>query len=546
MPQRIFEPVLNPEALKGRPKARPLMSLVEDVYAPLDWKVTSEPSDSKCYIMQRSRPLINWFRLQHFVSIGFADLLGEEQRNSYRLLFDWWTAAYGRPSTPLSYCSQLQSLVHQNPRFRHFIDEYEELWICIQNSFPETLSDMQSGEAGHSDYDKALYRLFMAEFADFRTCINEASEDYSSLRAHRIQAAREAYYQQASLQISHWSSDIRLESSSPIRAGRNGTGCTRECSWVCSVEASDPCFPQTIDCGPRIAACPWLEDKQEDPFGLGGWPEYLWHLKDRCLVRTRDLGPKRPAYTAISHTWGRWIKGADGYHVPNGMKFRVPLNAMFDIKSLPQSLEHLGTKIDTDYAWLDLVCIPQGCEGDALDDEHGGLKQQEISRQGSIFRNAKRTIAWFHDVDSFSALQGLIEIAALSMIGADKALGEGTRHERERRMARALIRMGDGPTGLFSKAEDTPNGPGFQQWSKQQMGYGEDMNQPINFWFTSLWTLQELCLRPDMWLATSDWTFLCLERNTRIPLNGALCILQKYEKTLTPGSMTEPRLLDAI
>lgn len=187
MPQRIFQTVLNPEALKGKSKARPLMSLIEDVYAALDWKVTSEPGALKCYIMQSSRSLINWFRLQHFVSIGCADLLGEEQRNSYRLLFDWWTAAYGRPSTPPLYCSQLQSLVHQNPRFKRFTDEYEELWICIQSSFSETLSDLQSREAGHSDYDKALYRLFMAEFADFRTCIDEASEDYSSLRAQRIQ-----------------------------------------------------------------------------------------------------------------------------------------------------------------------------------------------------------------------------------------------------------------------------------------------------------------------------------------------------------------------
>lgn len=49
----------------------------------------------------------------------------------------------------------------------------------------------------------------------------------------------------------------------------------------------------------------------------------------------------------------------DGYCIPDGMKYSVPLNAMFDIKSLPQSLHRLGTKIDTDYAWLDLVCIPQ-------------------------------------------------------------------------------------------------------------------------------------------------------------------------------------------
>lgn len=130
---------------------------------------------------------------------------------------------------------------------------------------------------------------------------------------------------------------------------KNVAGFAHEYSWVCSVEASDPHFPQTIDCGPRIAACPWLNNKNEDPFGLDGWPEYLWHAKDRRLVRTRDLGLKSPAYTAISHTWGRWMSENDGCFVPNGMKYRVPLNTMFDIKSLPQSLQHLGTKIDADY-----------------------------------------------------------------------------------------------------------------------------------------------------------------------------------------------------
>lgn len=127
----------------------------------------------------------------------------------------------------------------------------------------------------------------MAEFSDFRTCIDEASEDYSLLRSHRIHAAREAYCRQASLhcsRVSHWSSAIRHELVSPILASGNATGLTNECSWVCSVEASDPHSPQTLDRGPRIAACPWLEDKNEDPFGLGGWPEYLWHLQNRCLV----------------------------------------------------------------------------------------------------------------------------------------------------------------------------------------------------------------------------------------------------------------------
>lgn len=181
-----------------------------------------------------------------------------------------------------------------------------------------------------------------------------------------------------------------------------------------------------------------------------------------------------------------------------------------------------------------------------LDKEHSSLKQQEISRQGSIFRNTRRTIAWFHDIDDFSCLEGLIEIAALSMIGVNKGLREATKHTREWRKARALSHMGDGPTGLFSQPKDTLKGPEFKLWSKQQTGHAKEMSQPVNFWFTSLWTLQELCLRPDMWLATSEWKFLCLEEHTLLPLNGVLCIFGKYKKSLSGERITEPCLIDAV
>ncbi|UKZ93075.1 uncharacterized protein TrAFT101_008007 [Trichoderma asperellum] len=545
MPQRIFERTSNLEPLKTQSKARSLMSFVEDGYVSVDWMVASKPEAVESWVVQRIRSLTNWFRLQHFVSDGYADLLGEEQRNSYRLLFDWWTAAYDRPATSLLYCSQLESVIHQNPRFKRYEDEYKELWICIQKHYSVTLSRLQPRDTGldgwgrnkeiglrnsalndlewfrsnqivpiHSDYNEALYQLFLIEFSDFRICIDEANEDRSALRIHRIHAAKEAYYQQTSVhcsKVNPCGSAFLRGSFIPMLPSKNVAGFAHEYSWVCSVEASDPHFPQTIDCGPRIAACPWLNNKNEDPFGLDGWPEYLWHAKDRRLVRTRDLGLKSPAYTAISHTWGRWMSENDGCFVPN-----------------------------------DLVCIPQGCKGETLDKEHSSLKQQEISRQGSIFRNARRTIAWFHDIDDFSCLEGLIEIAALSMIGVNKGLREATKHTREWRKARALSHMGDGPTGLFSQPKDTPKGPEFKLWSKQQTGHAKEMSQPVNFWFTSLWTLQELCLRPDMWLATSEWKFLCLEEHTLLPLNGVLCIFGKNKKSLSGERITEPCLIDAV
>lgn len=210
-------------------------------------------------------------------------------RYSYRLLFDWWTAAYDRPTTSLLYCSQLESINYRNPRFDSFVDEYKELWICIQH-YSETFSCLQleNSECNtDSNYNDALYQLFTTEFADFRICMNEASKYHSLLRIHRIDAARETYYQQASLHCSKnssWNSAFRRESLILILGSKNAAIFAHGHPWVCSVEASDAHFPQTLDRGPRIALCPWLKNRNEDPFGLGGWPEYLWHLTDRCLV----------------------------------------------------------------------------------------------------------------------------------------------------------------------------------------------------------------------------------------------------------------------
>ncbi|CEI60179.1 hypothetical protein FVEN_g6363 [Fusarium venenatum] len=59
---------------------------------------------------------------------------------------------------------------------------------------------------------------------------------------------------------------------------------------------SDPRCPLGIDANP----CPWLP--KDD-----GLPFFLWDRHTQRTVETATL-QSRPAYTAISHTWGRWRK----------------------------------------------------------------------------------------------------------------------------------------------------------------------------------------------------------------------------------------------
>lgn len=52
----------------------------------------------------------------------------------------------------------------------------------------------------------------------------------------------------------------------------------------------------------------------------------------------------------------------------------------------------------------------------------------------------------------------------------------------------------------------------------------------VNPWLTLLWTLQELCLRPDMWIASSKWDLLSIDDDTPIPINGLTTVYAHFER----------------
>lgn len=142
-----------------------------------------------------------------------------------------------------------------------------------------------------------------------------------------------------------------------------------------------------------IAPCPWLDRSRT----LALFPHYLWDTQKRETVETSRL-VTRPAYTVISHTWGRWKLADNGVDHP-GVPWLIPLNARFDARNLPDLLSHVpgGNR----YIWLDLVCVPQG----NVDSVLSRVRKQEIGRQASIFGNAQYAIAWFNDYDSFGSLE---------------------------------------------------------------------------------------------------------------------------------------------
>ncbi|KAM0433822.1 hypothetical protein ACHAQK_009044 [Fusarium lateritium] len=232
---------------------------------------------------------------------------------------------------------------------------------------------------------------------------------------------------------------------------------------------SDPRSPLGIDANP----CPWLPEDD-------GLPFFLWDRHTQRTVETSSL-PSRPAYTAISHTWGRWRKvdqGRGKTTVVRGVdQWEVPENTIFDVKDLPELLAKVPTS--TRFIWFDLICIPQDRSQRARD---------EIARQAEIFRNASHAIIWLSKFESWRSLQSAIGWMSL-----------------------VFLEVHPDP---FYKDRPYAHGPSMQK-------YCTGLFEPYTFepsirrqamavcgWFDSLWTLQEVCLRPDMWLCNQDWELL--------------------------------------
>lgn len=111
-------------------------------------------------------------------------------------------------------------ILEKHPQF-DFTNEHDELVKCIEkhyNVFHYSSRHKKAKGGFNSDYNKALNRLFKAEFVDVGVHSNENNDSYSILKIPRLGAAREAYYQQASLHCSKPKSEslgCRHESWSP-------------------------------------------------------------------------------------------------------------------------------------------------------------------------------------------------------------------------------------------------------------------------------------------------------------------------------------------
>jgi hypothetical protein len=230
-----------------------------------------------------------------------------------------------------------------------------------------------------------------------------------------------------------------------------------------------------------ISSCPWLGDVDaQDEL-----PYYLWDINQKCTVVAGKIKGE-VEYTAISHTWGRWVKEAvPPVQVDGVFNWRIPENSKFEVKELPTILASLP--VSTPYVWFDLTCIPQKHTDPALVE----VSRREIGRQAKIFRRAKYTLAWLNEIDSWEGMKAAIRRLSVHY------LQEGNDEEIAKSVLDLTMENTDLPLELFDSTS-------------------ADLSAPealVNGWFSSLWTLQELCLRPDMRLCNKNWEILSVGRH---------------------------------
>jgi hypothetical protein len=200
-------------------------------------------------------------------------------------------------------------------------------------------------------------------------------------------------------------------------------------------------------------------------------PAYLWDsLKTQTVEATPDI--LHEGYIAVSWSWGRFQEkvgkrtrqsGGTNWHVPvineGGAKGE---DLVHDLKACLRKMKHR-------YFWVDVLCINQKNQEE---------KKREIAKQAKIFASAEGVIAYLWTLETADALaQPLMGLKHLLSWALVFGRCEAHRSYFIRERVRASTRMDNSFTCPQFEALRT------------------------DYWFTSLWALQEIVLAPaGVWM----------------------------------------------
>ncbi|KAL9064114.1 MAG: hypothetical protein Q9161_009085 [Pseudevernia consocians] len=391
-----------------------------------------------------ARATSNWARLLNIITSHpnrsqFDATLLERHRVSWRILLDWWEGHF--QDEGLSRAARAALSTSERP----------------PEAFEATHASDESKK--YSLYHAIMFNLFEIEFHPHRV----DWENHTDENAQAVFGFLWALDQKRQIALEH--STAQKIAFSHYKLGGD--------------------FSKHLNS--TLEPCPWLQETDRKT----GYPYYLWDIAGRQTVRTGDLGDF-PAYTCISHTWGRWqVKGSfvDVGNVP----WQVPENTRFEVGELPSIFRerHWETK----YLWFDLFCIPQ---------DRSPIALVEISRQAGIFRGANSCMVWFNDVQCWTGVSAAVQWLSIKYLQDTSLSG---LYQTEEMLESASIAAAS-PVELIQTSQDvehpkTDNFPGSSTISTTK-GLARPAEM-YSSWFSSLWTLQEACMCPSLGLLSKYW-----------------------------------------
>lgn len=437
------------------------------------------------YMIDPRQPGFNETRAQDFISSA-----SQAQRSSLQLLREWWEG--GIQERKLSTDFQNNILIAAMAPLMDHVDlgderaDLRETYqrIAQQDSLP---FDPKLEE---SSYHQALWELWQGEFA-----IIPGLGDFG-LPATRYWAAIAATNQRIA-----WSCFETLPLDG-VTTFQTATSRKRR--------------PVTNPVRTPLSVCPWIPSERSPPT-RDDFPYYVWDISTQKTVEVSSL-PGLPRYTVISHTWGRWKVRPESLVSIAGVDWLVPENTIFDIQKLPRELTE-STSFTMRFVWLDLLCIPQHCKYSTVQK----IKDQEVDKQGKIFQNAAAAVVWLSSIDDW---QGL-EIAVL-WFSAKYLHDSRSQRESNERNSREQAVLANWLQDLEIQANEVNTGL-LENYTYS--GRESFQSADLCGWFTSLWALQEVCLRPDMLLLNRNWTeFVVGPRDLRVTFDNLLAMVAASEQ----------------
>ncbi|KAI3391116.1 hypothetical protein diail_7939 [Diaporthe ilicicola] len=251
-----------------------------------------------------------------------------------------------------------------------------------------------------------------------------------------------------------------------------------------------------------------LASKYSDKWSTlrGEWPRRLLHIPTMTSVErsSGDIykGVKRPKYNILSYTWGRWEARnpkPDRRLPVSGVSWKIPVVDCFTQQEFHRAI--LKMEESAPFAWIDVVCIDQ---------ENYAVKMDEIGRQAGIFANAHRVYVWLWTLDRISMESNIINLIRHNSF---------TGSENNRDWEKTVERIHDTVKVIF------------EDW-----------------WFSSLWTLQESVLRQDALLLCREGILLKELVDLAQPKNPMLPtgLTPGYKETPSSGLGTLSHLAETV